>query len=441
MEARRAAQDADIGLTRFLTTTTPLGGRLKLRVDDFRVDEIGGLPPEAPQGRFVCAIVRLANRETNQFVGEASDRLKISRKRIHFSGTKDKRGVTTRAFTFEAEPDAVASLGRMPGVEIVRVFRTDRESALGDHSDNAFEIVVRDLAGDAAEVRSAMDASWKEAMEAGGFPNVFGPQRFGSVRATTHLVGERIVRGDFRGAVHAYLGEDPPGLTGPSVAAWKEALSRQDYGALLRLATSNQGFERALLHRLVERPDDPVDALRALPKNLQILFVYAYQSLLFNRVVCERLARGLGLARAHPGDLVAPLESGEVQEEWIPVTETNRARVQAELDRGRGVLTGPLPGTEAPLAAGEPGAVEAGVLSREGVTRSNWVVPENLEWSSKGTRRALTLRPQGFEARAEADDLVPGRTKASLRFVLPRGCYATSVLREFLKAPALADYG
>ncbi|MBI2078193.1 MAG: tRNA pseudouridine(13) synthase TruD [Euryarchaeota archaeon] len=439
MDPRVDARDEDIGLAGHLTKTAPLGGRLKLRVDDFRVEEVGGAPPRDDAGPYVCARIELTNWETNRFVQAASDRLRISRKKVHFSGTKDKRGVTAQLFTFEAPLPEVEALGRVPGVHVVEAYRCSSEAQLGDHDANAFDIVVRDLAGEPASLRMVVEETWEQARALGGFPNYYGPQRFGAMRATTHRVGERMLRGDFRGAVHAYLGAAPLGLGPDDARAWEEALRAQRYADLLHLCRVDQGFERTLLHRLIERPDDWINALLGLPKNLQVLFVYAYQSFLFNLIVSRRIAKGLPL-HAVEGDLVAPIERGRFQEEWVRAESRNLARVNDEIRRGRAVVTALLPGTEAPEASGVLGEIERGVLSEHQVTRSDFVVPEHLDWSSKGSRRAIAVRPGAFSFEVADDGLHPGKRLARFRFRLPRGAYATSVLREFVKSPRLADY-
>lgn len=439
MAERGGARDEEIGLEGFLTRAPGLGGRLKVRVDDFVVDEEGGLPPEDPQGAYTLAVVRLANWETNRFVNAAADLLRMSRKKIHFSGTKDKRGVTTQAFTFEASPEALAVLGRLGGVTIERAYRCATEAALGGHDRNRFRVVLRDLPDAPAEIEQRIQSVLAEAHAAGGFPNTFGPQRFGALRATTHRVGRRILEGDFRGAVHAYLEGGPTGLNDEEAIQWRRGLEEAEYAHLLRMCRADQGFERALLHRLIET-NDPIEALRALPKNLQLLFVFAVQSELFNRLVSRRIREGLPLGRAVVGDLVAPVEKDGMRNEWIPVKESNVARVNEEIARGRCVVTGWLPGTEAPTARGTPGRLEEQILEEAGLTRGGFVVPEHIDWSSKGTRRALALKPEAFQSQVAEDDLHPGRRCVEFQFSLPRGSYATSLLREFMKSPRLADY-
>jgi tRNA pseudouridine13 synthase len=432
------AHEAEIGLHGHATTTPGLGGRLKTRIEDFQVDEVGARPPEDPRGRYVAARVRLTNWETNAFVREASHRLGVSRKKIHWSGTKDKRGVTERWFTFEAPLEAVQNLELLSGVHVVEALRTGAELEFGGHRANAFHVVLRDVAAATAAAEAAARATWAQVEALGGVPNAFGPQRFGARRATTHRVGERMLRGDFHGAVLTYLGE-PLALPDAERPTWRAAIERRDWKACLALLRGDVPFERALLHRMAET-DDALQAMQALPENLQRLFVHAVQSHLFNAVLSERIARGLPLHRPLVGDLAAPVEDGVLQEEWVPVTEANQARVEAELRRGRAALTGILPGTEAPLAAGPMGEIERGVMANASLQTRDFLVPERLEWSSKGTRRALVAPVAAFSFDTAPDDLHPGRTRIMFRFELPAGSYATSLLREFIKSPRLEDY-
>lgn len=437
---RAGVRDADIGIKRFLTTTPPLGGRLKVRIEDFEVDEVGLELPRDPSGRFTAARIRLANWETNRFVHEASAQLGISRKKIHFSGTKDKRGVTTQQYTFEAAPEAVQELARLPGVEVLDAFRTSRELTLGAHLENAFRVVIRDVEGPRDRVERIVHDTGAQLAAGGGCPNFFGPQRFGTLRATTHRVGERMLRGDFLGAVLVYLTAPGP-RDPPDLARAREELERtKDWKAALPHFAGDYGFERALLHRLGETGGDAAEALKSLPENLQWLFVYAYQSFLFNRILSARLEAGFPIHRAVEGDLIAPIERGELVEEWIPVMANNLERVNEEVARGRAAVTGLLPGTDVPFASGTMGEIERRILTEERVEPRDFLIPEHLPWSSKGTRRAFRVAVSDFSSAVEPDDLHPGRWKVRTAFRLPRGAYATTALREFLKSPWQEDY-
>ncbi len=54
---------------------------------------------------------------------------------------------------------------------------------------------------------------------------------------------------------------------------------------------------------------------------------------------------------------------------------------------------------------------------------------------SRGDRAALCV-PQGLTAVFADDDLHPRRLKATLAFDLPRGCYATLIVKTVMTYPA-----
>ena len=87
---------AACGLTGYACDGVGIGGLLKSRFEDFRVEEIGKIPALEGKGRFTVIRVTLTNWETNRFVGKLARKLGISKNRIWFSGTKDKRAITTQ---------------------------------------------------------------------------------------------------------------------------------------------------------------------------------------------------------------------------------------------------------------------------------------------------------------------------------------------------------
>ena len=106
-----------IGLTGYAVDSTGIGGVLKARVADFRVDEISTKVSTDTRGRFTAANITLTNWETNRFIGKLAKACGISRNRIFFAGTKDKRAVTRQLFIIDAPQKKVAQV-EIPDVEI-----------------------------------------------------------------------------------------------------------------------------------------------------------------------------------------------------------------------------------------------------------------------------------------------------------------------------------
>jgi len=365
--------------------------------------------------------------------GALSDALGISRERVSWAGTKDKRAVTTQLFSIRGI-DA-ADLPDLSGADVEAPGRIGRNLEFGDLAGNAFEIRIAD-----PKRPDEVDAVTDALREFGGdvaVPNVFGHQRFGSRRPVTHEVGLHVVREEWREAVLAYAGnpaESEPERTQEARATVDEvaASADPDWRVALDAMPGHLGYERSMLHALIENggaePADFRAALETVPWNLQRLFVNAAQSYAFNRMLSERLRRGLPFDRPVAGDVVAFADADAPEE--FPVPDTDRLQrvsedrvdvIRRHCERGRAFVTAPLVGTETDLGDGEPGEIERSVLSKLDLAPADFDLPGNFE--STGTRRAILV----------GTDLAIDRDPLTLSFSLPRGSYATAVLREYLK--------
>src|SRR3990170_4297553 len=351
--------ESDLGIRGYLTSTPGVGGTLKSSPDDFIVDEIPAPPPPDPEGGVTIATVRVRDWETNRLVRELARALRMSRRRIGFAGTKDKRALTTRLVSFEDVPG------------------------------NRFRIVLRGLRPPPEEAARAVEETARQVRAFGGFPNFFGVQRFGSVRPITHLVGRHIVLGKLREAVEAYVANPIPG-EGEASFEVRQALERTgDVREALRSYPRSFTFEKAILNHLATHPGDHVGALSELPFNLLLMFVHAYQSYLFNRILSERLRRGLPIHEPVAGDLVLPADRRGLpdRDRHIEVTCDNLEKVTARCREGRGWVSGLLFGSEPVFSGGEPGQIEREVIASEGVRAEDFIVPDLPRISSRGTRR------------------------------------------------------
>jgi tRNA pseudouridine13 synthase len=422
-----ANRERELGLEIFYTPTAGIGGRLRTSPEDFRVEEISEFPQRDEGGRYSIAQVTSTNWETNRLIRQLSKALRISRGKVGFAGTKDKRAVTTQLMSFEAPLEEVLSLS-IHQVEIGDAYRSRRKVTIGDLIGNAFVVSVRDclIGGKELEDRCAEVAS--QLIELGGFPNFFGIQRFGSQRPITHLVGGHIVRGEMEKAVMAYVAHPTPYETDESRMVREELERTGDLREALRSYPRKLTFERVVLEHLMEKLDDFAGAIGRLPSNLQMMFVHAYQSQLFNRILSERIRRGLPLERPLVGDVVLPMTRDRIpdHDKPIPVTEENMDLVERQVREGKAFVSGLLFGSESTFAEGEMGEIERSVVESEGVRGEDFIVPQLPHCSSKGTRRELVCPLWDFGSHAEGNQV-------TLEFKLGKGCYATCLLREFMK--------
>jgi tRNA pseudouridine13 synthase len=420
--------ERDVGIEGYLTSTRGVGGVLKRSPEDFVVEEISRPPPPTADGRYTIARVRVRGWETNRLVRELARSLRISRRRIGFAGTKDKRAVTTRLVSFERVPPETLLLLQLKDVDLLDLYRSDRPLEIGDLTGNRFRVTVRDIDVSPDEARSLVEETSRQLRVAGGFPNFFGVQRFGSVRPITHVVGRHIVRGEFREAVDAYVANPVEGEGFESFEVRAALRDTGDVRAALRSYPKSFTFEKAVLNHLATRPEDVVGALRRLPFNLLMMFIHGYQSFLFNRILAERMRRGLPIHEPVAGDVVLPPDREGLPDRsrTIEVTCDNLDRVADRCRGGKAWVSGILFGSESEFAGGEPGEIEKQVVASEGLRPEDFIIPEVPRISSKGTRREILAPLRELEARVIGTDL-------SLGLELSRGCYATSLVREFTK--------
>jgi tRNA pseudouridine13 synthase len=154
---------------------------------------------------------------------------------------------------------------------------------------------------------------------------------------------------------------------------------------------------------------------RKMPRRVFGLCIAAVQSEIFNRVI---IARRQALGHLLQGDL-AILHKNHA---CFPIDEPAREQVRA--DALELSPSGPMHGPKMPDPTGEPKAIEDEALAALGLQRDQF---RDLPFGfGSGERRPLRMPV------AEASVLPIGTDALTVAFTLPRGCFATSVLRELL---------
>lgn len=159
---------------------------------------------------------------------------------------------------------------------------------------------------------------------------------------------------------------------------------------------------------------DVMTAARRMPRRVFGLVLSAVQSEMFNRVIAKRLDR---IGTLLPGDLATLHKNGATFVVEDPEREQPRADAM-ELSP-----SGPMPGPEMMVPSGEPLDIELEVLDELGLSGEEF---NDLPYGmASGERRPLRMPLREPRAR-----LVDAGLEVS--FQLPKGGFATSVLRELL---------
>jgi len=388
--------EQEIGILCYKSKTGGIGGRIKQIPEDFIVEEIteDGAVLEVDKnitesnsqaGEFIHFTLQKNNWDTHRAMKEISKRLGVSRNRLSFAGTKDKRAVTVqRASAWNIKEEDLEKVN-IKDIQLREFLYSNDKIDLGDLQGNRFAITIRNIDPDEDSIKNTINSTTNELKA--GFPNFFGVQRFGTTRPITHLVGKEIVKGNPREAVMLYLTKTYPDEPEETRQARESLRKTEDFNEALKKFPRNLGYELSILNYLIQNPGDFPGALRSLPRKLTMMFPHAYQSYIFNLALSRYITEGFDIERL------------------------------------------PLPGHETELDE-----ITQEILSAEKISREDFKIKGMGELSSKGTYRECFIPFENFRILSMGeDDLNKGSRKATIGFSLGKGSYATTILREFMK--------
>lgn len=387
--------------------------KLKQRPDDFFVEELTDVTP-GRSGAF--AFYRLEKRgwTTPDAIGAIRRRWDLHADSVGYGGLKDRHAHTIQYISIRHGPQRglehhevkLDYLGQLPQAYGSRDIRA-----------NGFRVTLRDLSAEAAHRAGRELAS----IRCDGVPNYFDDQRFGSVGDGREFVARHLVRGDFEAALKLALAG--PYEFDPAEAKREKAILLEWWGRWAECKERlPRGHARSLVDYLVHHPTHFRGAVERLRPDLQGMYLSAYQSYLWNAILAGVLTDWLPAADV----ATVALRLGPLP---LPRRLDDEARVRLH------ALAIPLPAARSPF---DPAAAWAGSAERV-------LAAEGLEWSqlkikglrkpffTKGERLAFVV-PHGLTGEVRDDEAHPGRSKLALTFDLPRGCYATMVVKRVLSA-------
>jgi tRNA pseudouridine13 synthase len=382
--------------------------KLKSQPDDFQVEELTEVTPSA-DGPFAFYRLTKTGWTTPDAVGALRRRWQLDRGRVSYGGLKDRHARTVQYLTVFRGPRRKLT---HQGIAVEYLGQLEHPYTSHDILANRFRLVLRAMSP--AAVGHAEQALAEVGRD--GVPNYFDDQRFGSVSGG-EFVARAMVQGRYEDALKLALAA--PYEHDRAAAKKEKATLRARWGDWPALKEAlPRGHARSLVDYLVHHPDDFRGALERLHPELRGLYLSAYQSHLWNRMLARWLTEHVPAeqriaVRLRLGDV--PMPRG--------LDESRRAELAA--------LRLPLPSARVDLSPEDPrGALMDAVLNEEGLQRAEMKLKGFRKlFFSKGERAALCL-PADLRGEAGADELHPDRRKLVLSFDLPRGSYATLIVKR-----------
>ncbi len=393
----------------YLTAEIPgIGGTIKESPEDFHVEEIPSYLP-CGSGEHCYLTIEKSGITTLEAIRRIAATLKIQERDIGYAGMKDAVGITRQTISVQRITPSRALALELDGVKVVSAALHSNKLKLGHLRGNRFRVVIRGVSGAAAQlVPAIIDILGKR-----GVPNYFGHQRYGA-QGNSHLIGAAMLRRDWQGSVDHLIG-DPDAVRD---GEWSAAISAYRHGDLneaLRLYPRHCRSERDVLQRLVARPGEYEKAFSAIHPRLKKLYLSAVQSFLFDQTVARRID---GIDRLITGDLACKHVNGACFLVEDASAEQGRA---AEFEIS---ASGPMFGCKMKRPEGAVRELEGEILEQAGVDLPLFDMPGGLRM--EGERRPLRVPPGDLSWSSSGDAV-------TVEFSLPKGSYATSLLREISK--------
>ena len=383
--------------------------KLKQQPEDFRVEELTAATG-GNSGEFAFYRLDKTGWTTPDALAAVRRRWQIDFRRLSYGGLKDRHAVTSQFLTIFRGPKRNLSHERITLTHLGQ--RTEPYTA-HEITANRFVITLRSMSDNAVSLAATALAE----VEHCGLPNYFDDQRFGSVDESAAFVAKEMVFGRFEEALKLAL--MAPYEFDRREAKREKATLKAHWGDWPTLkAKLPRGHARSLTDYLVSHPTDFKGAVARLRPELQGLYLSAYQSYLWNKMLAGWLTHSLGAEN---------LASVELKLDKMPVP----VRVPEEKRSAWESLSLPLPSSRVKPTPDDAWApIVEEVLKAEGLTLAGLRI-RGMEkpFFSKGDRLGC-VRATNISHTDETDDVNEGKRKVLLKFDLPRGSYATMLVKR-----------
>lgn len=345
--------------------------KIKEVPEDFLVTEISNIEIKEESNYLYYKLIK-KDWNTLDAVKRLARILDIREKQIGFAGSKDRKAITEQIISFQGVKKEQIDNIKLNGVELHFVGFGDTPISLGDLEGNKFEIVVRNLDGneDINNINNTNNTNNNSIY----IPNYFDEQRFSLRNAS---VGRHLVKKQFDKAVIT--------INDPHYTEYLE-----------------------------NHQNDFIGALKKIPTRLLRMYINSYQSYLWNETLAVYLKDYAILDKEVEyslGKFVFVKNSDDFLDLKIPLIGF------ASQD----------------LENNEIHDIIKYLMRKEEISYDDFVIKQIPELSLEGELRSAFIEVQDLKiGELEDDELNSGQKKVTLIFTLPKGSYATMVIKKLL---------
>jgi len=282
--------DSEIGISVYSTNFAGIGGKIRISPDDFQVSELISKKIEysiSDQDGYAVYKLKKKNIDTNHALSTIFAKKGI---RLKSLGLKDASALTEQFVCSDNKGRAI------------EIFSTDKY-VLEKIGYVKKPLSKKDMIGNHFKIKiSECSTHLSSFTEYDKILNFYGYQRFGSKRAVTHLIGNALLKRDFKKAIELILCFTSIYDSKENTEIREKLSDSKNYEKYFDQVPPQMDVERIVLKEMIDH-GDPIRAIRAIPVSLRRFYIQAYQSFIFNQSLSSAFLDGENLFEAESGDV------------------------------------------------------------------------------------------------------------------------------------------
>jgi len=412
------------GIEYYSTRFNGIGGNIKKNNDDFNVKEIlnSSFLKELSQQKgenniFSIYEMEKKGMDSNHAVIILKRKLGISFKIV---GIKDARAITTQYACTNNTKRIIKDI-KIGEISLKLVGFSKKPIEKSMLIGNKFKIQINNPRDNS---NNNLSNFLSEINTVGNF---YGLQRFGSERLVTHLVGEAILKKKFDEAVDILLTYTTKFDSKFSIEIREKLKDIKNNPNIIKIIPKGMDIEKRIAYEIT-RGKDSISALRSIPINIRRLFVQAFQSFIFNKTLSKAIENDFSLTKCEKDDLCFEVIDKIVFGKIRKFENSNFSTYEK------------IPIIRLPGYAFQPGKnrfdkIIKEMLYYENITAKDFFIKEMQELSEAGGFRQAVFVSKDFKYNVSGDS-------TEVEFAVPKGTYATTLLREIIKPtdPIIAGF-
>lgn len=379
--------------------------KIKVIAEDFQVEEKMTLNTQ-PIGRYSIYLLEKKNWSTLDMMDYLKRKYRLAT--IRYAGLKDRYAHTIQYVSIIGEgPDKIIEENFSLTFIGKSEYPVSRDYLLG----NSFHITLRDIKeSDIPKINSTL-----KKIQFDGLPNFYDEQRFGSIRHGKGFFTQKILLKHFNGALKLYMAT-PAGSDDNLTRTSKKFLA-DNWGDWEKCKRIKYREFKPVINYLVKKPKDFKGAIRQINRRILELLILTYQSYLWNEILAELLG-SLNL-KLYP----YPYLAGN-----LLFYNTLPPEVKTYLSD----LSIPTPSPKVTFKSEKLGKITTDILNREGFVLRDLRLPIRVRgiFFKSFERKALVFPENLSVKEPEPDERYKNKVKLELNFFLPKGCFATILVKR-----------